>query len=314
MEGTCRACGQAVTTSDVFCGSCGERTAPAPSAEPVTQVTTPAPGSRWPARLTGAIPADAAMGLRTTNSTYIGQRLLYDKIPEPSFDPLINISLLVQFVIHWFVYWAAYFVCQIAVGIVFGILSLVLGGAALTLWGIVGTLIAVAFACLFWLLPTPVLLSEWKCPVDGKAAAAQLTLEHISGALARRGTPLDVMQIRRLKLDGDENRDYLEIRRGLFTGFISCFGYGQDLYVGWTFWMQISPARYLLMFLSRIWQTLMRRGTDLHVTLRYDYARAMREAMHSVTSDGVDVAAGRLPATAADSAMQMQVAVSDLSV
>jgi len=95
-----------------------------------------------------------------------------------------------------------------------------------------------------------------------------------------------------LRLAGGESRDYLEIRRDLFTGFISCFGYGQDLYLGWTFWLRISPSRYLLMGLARSWQTLMRRGTDLYVTLRFDYARAMREAMHSVAREGADVAVG----------------------
>ena len=103
-----------------------------------------------------------------------------------------------------------------------------------------------------------------------------------------------MIQVRRLKLPQGESRDYLELRRGLFMGFISCFGYGQDLYVGWTFYLRVSPLRWLLMALARVWQTLMRRGTDLYVTLRYDSARAMREAMHSVAREGIDVAADRV--------------------
>jgi hypothetical protein len=38
------------------------------------------------------------------------------------------------------------------------------------------------------------------------------------------------------------------------------------------------------------------RGSDLYIALRYDYARAMRETMHSATREGVDVAIGRMAA------------------
>jgi hypothetical protein len=326
MEGTCRTCAQPVTATDAFCGNCGEPatpasqlTAPVPQADSVLEMGPWRPGKEpvavgnpWPASITGAIPADAAMGQRTPNSTYLGQRLLYDKAPEAPFDPLINRSLMGQFLRHWLVYWLTYWVCAVAAGIVLGILSLGLGGIAFILWGIGGTLTAILFACLFWLIPVPALLSEWKFAIDGKGAAAPVTFEHISWALSQHQTPLDLIQVRRLKLDGDESRDYLEIRRGLFTGFIACFTYGQDLYVGWTFWVRLSPARWLLMSLARIWQTVMRRGDELHTTLRFDYARAMREAMHSVAREGVDVAVGRLHAGGEGTMAQIRVAVSEL--
>jgi hypothetical protein len=100
--------------------------------------------------------------------------------------------------------------------------------------------------------------------------------------------------VRRLRIPGEGTRDYLELRRGLFIGYIACFPYGQDLYVGWTFYFRLSPLRYILMAWARIWQTLFNRGTDLYVTLRYDSARAMREAMHSAAREGLDVAIGQL--------------------
>jgi hypothetical protein len=326
MEETCRGCARPVTASDAFCGNCGEPISPAAQlTAPVTQADniletgpwrpvqeTATVGIPWAAGITGAIPADAALGQRTPNSTYLGQRLLYDKVPEQPFDPLSNRSLLIQFLMHWLVYWLTYWVCAVAAGIVLGILSLGLGGIAFILWGIGGLLTAILFACLFWLIPVPALLSEWKFAIDGKGAAAPVTFEHISWALSQHQTPLDLIQVRRLKLDGDETRDYLEIRRGLFTGFIACFAYGQDLYVGWTFWVRLSPARWLLMSLTRIWQTVMRRGDELHTTLRFDYARAMREAMHSVAREGIDVAVGRLHAGGEGSMAQIRVAVSEL--
>jgi hypothetical protein len=333
MGGMCRACAAPVAASDAFCGSCGERAARVadgrPAAEAVagsdgefSTVREPEPqwadrvtvtdGSPWLARATGAIPVDAALGQRTPKAIYLGQRLLYDKVPEPSFDPLSNRSLLAQFAVHFLVYFAAYWVLAVFFGIVLTLLGLVAGLAVgWLLWVIGAGITGLLFACLYWLMPVPALLSEWKFAIDAEGAVAPVTFEHISWAISRHETPLDSLQIRRLKF-GSESRDYLELRRGLFTGFISCFAHGQDLYIGWTLWVRISPARWLLTALARIWQTLMRRGTELHVTLRYESGRAMREAIHSVAREGVDVAIGQLRAQGAGSIAQIPVAVSEV--
>jgi hypothetical protein len=268
----------------------------------------------WATRIGGAIPADAALGQRTPNAQYLGHRLVYDKTPEPSFDPLVNSSLLIQYALHYLVYVVTYFVGAAISGIVLLILAVIgLGfSVASTLWLVGAVVVGILFGCLYWLIPVPALLSEWKFAVDDQGAAAPVTFEHIIWALRRHETPLDSLQVRRLKLAGGESRDYLELRRGQFTGFISCFAYGQDLYVGWTFWLRISPLRWLLMTLARLWQTLMRRGTDLYVTLRFDYARAMREAMHSVAREGVDVAVGQVQAQGQGAVDQTPVAVSEV--
>ena len=74
-------------------------------------------------------------------------------------------------------------------------------------------------------------------------------------------------------------RDYLELRRGRFSGFISCFPHGRDLYVGWTFFLQMSPARLILMSIGR---------GDIRRTLRFESSRALVAAMHSATLTGID--------------------------
>ena len=286
MEGTCVNCGFLLAAGDTYCGNCGQP-APAVAAAPAS-----AGWLNWGA----PTPQAAAVGLGAPNAQYLGLRLVYDKEPEGSFDPLGNPRLLVQFARHFLQYVVLYILGGFVSAIVLLFLHL-LGlpvGVAVTLLSIGALLTAIVFGCLYWLLPVPALLSEWKYSVDDKAAAAPVAFEHIAWAVRRRETPLDLIQVRHLNLAGGQGRDYLELRRGLFTGFISCFAYGQDLYVGWTFFLRISPLRYLLMALARVWQTLKRQGTDLYVTLRYDYARAMREAMHSVAREGVDVAVGQL--------------------
>jgi hypothetical protein len=287
-------------------------TAPEPGPEWPNRVTV-TEGNPWLARATGAIPVDAALGRRTPNTTYLGQRLLYDKVPEPSFDPLSNRSLLVQFVVHFLVYVAAYWVLAVFFGIVLSIIGLIVGlTVGWLLWAVGAGITGLLFACLYWLIPVPALLSDWKFAIDAEGAVAPVTFEHISWAISRHETPLDSLQIRRLKFARSESRDYLELRRGPFTGFISCFAHGQDLYIGWTLWVRISPARWLLMAAARIWQTLMRRGTELHVTLRYESARALREAIHSVAREGVDVAIGQLHAQGTGSIARIPVAVSEV--
>lgn len=287
MEGTCVNCGLLLAAGDTYCGNCGQPTSAAVAASA---------NAGWPNSRNGPMPTEAAAGLRTPNAQYLGLRLVYDKEPEGPFDPLGNLRLLVQFARHFFQYLVLYFVGGFVSAIVLLFLHL-LGlsvGVAVTLEVIGAVLTLIVFGCLWLLLPVPALLSEWKFSVDDKAAVAPVAFEHIAWAVRRRETPLDLIQVRHLNLAGGQGRDYLELRRGLFTGFISCFAYGQDLYVGWTFYVRISPLRYLLMALARVWQTLKRQGTDLYVTLRFDYARAMREAMHNVAREGVDVAVGQL--------------------
>ena len=328
MKGICGNCGLPMGAGDLFCGNCGQGTAAAAvvpattlsaSASPeVVRPVTPAPatgpsGAGWSANQ-APVPGDGAMGQRMQNEYYVGQRLLYDKAPEASFDPIGNPRLIAQFALHALLYFLVYMACGLLAFVALLIFGLIAGStAAVTLWVIGAAVFGVLFLCLYWLIPVPAQLSEWKFFVDDKASAAPVTFDHIAWALQQRETPLDLVQVRRLKLAGGEARDYLELRRNLFSGFISCFAYGKDLYVGWTFWLRVSPARVLLMVIARLWQTLMRRGTDLYVSLRYDYARAMREVMHSVAREGVDVALGQTrPHGQGVIGSTVQVAVSEL--
>jgi hypothetical protein len=158
------------------------------------------------------------------------------------------------------------------------------------------SLFVLALAISFWFAKIPIQLSEWKLTVDGKAAAAPTVFSHIAAVLYERRTPISPLRVQRFRLPKAGNRDYLELNSYIFYGYVACFAYGEDLYIGWTFWSRISPIRYVFMFIARIWQSMFNRGSDLYTSLRYDSARAMRETMHSATREGVDVAAGHTEA------------------
>jgi hypothetical protein len=304
MPQQCANCGTMLTENDLFCGGCGRSSVPSgmtsPGAGMVPEPRLPASSApQWPdaqASVLSEAQLDAALGQATPNATYVGLRLLYDKVPESRFDPIDNTRILLQMLRQWFLYVCIYLVGAVLAGIVFGILAVGLGAVAFVLWWVCGAIAGLVLACCFWLLPLPALLSEWKISLDGKAAAATTAFEHIAWVIRQRETPLDTMQVRRLNLAGEGSRDYLELRRGLFVGYIGCFAYGRDLYISWTFWVRVSPLRWLVMVIARIWQSITARGTDIYTTLRFDSARAMREAIHSAAREGLDVAVGGLPA------------------
>jgi hypothetical protein len=315
MSEICGRCHEPVADDEVFCGNCGQRMAATQASDTGLArdvLGAAVPGARPATESRPAGPGDSLLDAAAlSRAVAAGARLSYSK-PEGSFDPIGNWKLLRQFGVQAIMYFAVYVALGVAFGLLFGILALIgLGLKALVLWYVGAGLAGLLLVCLYWLIPVPAQLSEWKILVDGKASEAPMIFDHIAWALQRRQTPVDEAKVRKLKLAGGEGRDYLEVRRALFSGLICCFAYGEDLYVGWTFWLRVSPLRCSLMFLARLWQILMRRGNDMYVTLRYDYAKAMQEAMHNSAREGVDVAIGELRAQGQGTTSSLQVAVTD---
>jgi hypothetical protein len=143
---------------------------------------------------------------------------------------------------------------------------------------------------IFWLLPVPALLRQWSNLLSGHAPAAQCAFECINQAIDRHATPRDALRERGYPLPGEGHRRFLELHRGVFTGFISCFPHGNDLYVGYSFWIYMSPLRLLLMRIGRNIQNWTGRGNDMYQTLRYESTRATVDAIHACTVEGIEKA------------------------
>ena len=316
MTRTCGYCRSSVSDGDLFCQTCGRQAAPALSypadgravgaPEPaVAAVPGMERGPSWgvnaaappPPAMTSTMTsgASAAAGEAGMNSTYVGNRLVYEATPEPSFDPLFNTRFLAQLALRGLLYWWIWAASLIPILIVSGIMAAISVGLGITVFFILFLGVTGVLLTCYWLLKVPIKLSEWKYSIDGKAAAAPMVLDHIASVLRGRATPLTSLTVRRLQPPGGEAaKDYLELRSTIFYGYVACFSYGTDLYLGWTFWVQVSPFWYLCMYIMRIWQSIRNRGNDLYHSLRFDTARAMRETMHSATREGADVAVGRL--------------------
>ncbi len=310
MTTICTTCGAKVTPGWAFCGSCGaDLTAVrAPSSQTDTGGAAP-PFAGDGERI--APPPTTPGGPQSTaeiaaSSTYLGMRLLYEDNPH-DLDPLTNPKYIGSVLIKFLLFIVLWFVGTAVFGALYALFGRstsvdVFGTSSYASNGFGNFLIALELiwdfflACLFWLMPVPSLLSEWKLTLGGKGVVAKAVLDHMAWIIHGRRTPLRSFKALSLSVPGQPSRDYLELREGFFAGYVSCFPYGGDLFVGWTFWLYMSPARWVVLAIGRIFQALVLRGSALYVTLRYDQAKAMRETLHDALRQGVDVAVGHLPA------------------
>jgi hypothetical protein len=323
----CPSCGEPSLDGDAFCGECGAILESVPAVAGVAAVTPPPPAMPQPPSMSppGAItpPPDAAQsphepktngagglgapdaqdvlrGVAVGNEVYHGQRLAYQSKQQgvEDFNPLsaafsrvVILRFLAASIATWFS-WVLLIPLLIVALLIAGE-----GGAEalMYLFAIAGLGVWIFF--FFRSIPVP--LAEWKFLVDDKAAAAPAAFEHISWAFRRRQSPVASLRVRRLGQVNQKTRDYLEVKDGVFTSYVSCFAYGGDLYIAWTFWWNLSPFRWCLIAIGRLWQLLTMRGSYVHILARYENGKALREAVHAAAREGIDVAAGSIAAQGA---------------
>lgn len=211
---------------------------------------------------------------------------------QANLDPAANSRFLLRVLRQAGLFAGLYALIETVLLIVF----LVLGFTALSLHSALRLetaslwLVALALASLFWIIPVPALLGQWSVLVESSADASRPAFEHIATALREHDAPLDSLDVRAVSPPHEHVRDYLEVRRSRFSGFISCFPHGRDLYVGWTFFLRMSPARLVLVCAGRSAAHLTRRGGDIRRALWFESARALVAAMHSATLAGIGAA------------------------
>ncbi len=150
--------------------------------------------------------------------------------------------------------------------------------------------------------------------IEQRSDATQTAFGHINSAFQADNTPVDSLRVRTASRHEEGDREYLELRRDHFSGYISCFAHGCDLYVGWTFWLHMSPLRLLMMIIGRNTRDMTRRGDGIYRSLRFESTRALVAAMHGATLAGIDAANGELdpvgPPLAKETATDMNVELS----
>ena len=212
-------------------------------------------------------------------------------MPGP-LDPLSNPRYRGQLV-RRFVLYAVVAAAIDIVGVVLSVLIALARGSA-GLLGFAPAIViisAIVVFVVFWVLPVPALLGEWHRLLTFRGPLAGPTLSYIQHALDRHRTPCDSLDTRPITPPGEGRKAYLELRRGLFAGYISSFAHGDDLYLGWTFWIYVSPWRALMMRLGRKVQDYTGRGNDIYQTLRFESTQATINAIAACTIEGVEFAA-----------------------
>lgn len=235
--------------------------------------------------------------------TYLGHRLVYTD-SSTDFNPLSNAAfqrtLLFQFlatVAVWFVVTAAITVLQL-VAYAFSLAGdnvLSLPTEALSAPYLIGaaisTIFSIVLACVFWFRPLSVQLSEWMITIDGAGEGARAALEHMYLIVHNRQTPVRTLRVVRLQAARQQQRDYLRLDDAHFSGFVSSFAHGTDLFIGWTFWLTMSPAQWMWLSLGRMFRD---SSNNIYKSLVNDRPKAMREVMHAAVRQGVDMATGRI--------------------
>jgi hypothetical protein len=299
---TCSVCGNEAAATDAFCQTCGASmtrpetptmvppTVAAPTPPSVSVPQAHGPGQAGHGAAAGRVAtrsADQLLGTAQPNQMYLGHRLVYEASVAESFDPLgptFFRELRYQAGMIWLM------------SVILAVIPLILfvAGGALRVLGVIGLLIAFPGLWIyFWFHPISAAKSEWKLLIDDRGSVADEVFGHITWAFKRRNSPVDKLKVKRVSPGGGgAKRDYLEIRDGIFAGFISAFPYGEDLYIGWVMYWNLSPFRWLIARLRRMYLALTGRDTYINWMYRYEYAKAMRETIHSAAREGVDAAVG----------------------
>jgi hypothetical protein len=238
---------------------------------------------------------DELLGQAAPNTVYLGQRMMYEKEAQlEEFDPLKSSRYFIEAFKKAILTGLIWLVGLIPIFIVGGILTAIASTFGAIIAGLLFFAWWLVMGCVYWWVKLPGQLSEWKFSVDDRGEAAPVVFDHIAWALYRRNAPVDSVQLRRFKVMGQGTRDELEIRQGVFYALVSCLDNGSDLYIGWTFWIYMSPVRFWWTGLRRLLWELRFRGHAIYVNLQFDRAKAFRETLHSAVREGVDVAAGQV--------------------
>lgn len=280
-------------------GAASEAPQPTRASAHLTESFAPVSGSGTRVRV--ADPRDQAESVTTaadpqSHITADDRQMGYEALGvSATLDPLSNSRFFWQLARRFALYAVVSSVIS-AVLTVLGILATLSGGGdAIGATAVISLLIGVALLAMFLFMPIPVLLGQWSRILTFQAPSAGSALARVRQAMDRHATPRDSLQVRALTPPGEGRRNYLELRRGYFAGYVSCFPHGNDLYVGWTFWIYISPVRLFLTRIGRRFQDYTGRGNDMHQTLRYEPVRATIAALHACTLEGVDNATSGTP-------------------
>jgi hypothetical protein len=151
-----------------------------------------------------------------------------------------------------------------------------------------------AAGAVFWVvllasrLPEPI--AEWRVLLADRRDTADSVYIQIAGALRQRRIPIHA-EYRRIHtgLGVHEVSNRLVLKDGVYDAYVSVFGYGTSLYLGWTMWRSRRGYQLIARFVVDVITGIVGRNSPEHQMMRTERPRAMREAVHAVCREGLFV-------------------------
>lgn len=150
----------------------------------------------------------------------------------------------------------------------------------------------VIYLVLLLIITTNDPISESKSLIPDQHAAANGAFAAIAWSLRNRRVPVQAQPklVRSDIVMRGSVANRLEIRDGSYYAYVSVFGYGTSLYIGWTMWRR-RPGRVLIFtYWKDLFANAANRADLMRQMLRTEMARAMREALDIATREGIEAA------------------------
>ncbi|WP_432096027.1 hypothetical protein [Streptomyces sp. bgisy100] len=167
------------------------------------------------------------------------------------------------------------------------------GGAAGAAWLMFAF---IASTAAFWLVLLASRVREplgaWRVLLADREDRATSVYSQIRGTLRLRRSPLAVQE-RRIRTGGrgaESISHRLVLDDGPYTAYVSVFGYGSSLYLGWTMWRSRRGAALFAQFVGDLFRGVLGQNTPEKQMMRADRPQAMREAVHLACREGLFVA------------------------
>ncbi|HEX4721739.1 MAG TPA: hypothetical protein VH333_04440 [Pseudonocardiaceae bacterium] len=224
------------------------------------------------------------------NDAYLSKTLRYNDI-ELGFDESVSSRTLFRL-------WLRAFLVSFTTWFVFAVFAAIIGitsedpssSLGLLSFGILISFLMFWFIMLFTKLSEPI--AEWRVLVADRADKADSAYSCISGTLRDRRSPIGY-SVRRIRTgfgqDNVSNRLVMSDRS--YTAYVSVFGYGTSLYLGWMMWRSRRGTSLIGQYLKDLGEGLTGRRDLERMMLRTERPRAMREAVHSACREGLFTAA-----------------------
>ncbi|CCH35608.1 hypothetical protein ABZ816_13485 [Actinosynnema sp. NPDC047251] len=229
-------------------------------------------------------------GSQGQNETYIGQRLLFQRTGEVEVGLADATSgadarrILKAAVIGAMLIGFPTFLLSVVISLAAG-----RGGSDFA-----GFLLVMAFlAPWLWIalvlfVPRVDVLSDWHLLLDGKADIADTAYGVVWRSLTvDRQTPVTVSP-RRVRVGPPVAgvRNLLHVSLGRYYSYVSVFGFGRDLYLGWTLWRRRLPVMVVLRWIGSVF------GGDPGYSgvIEMEPVKAMRESVHNALRQAIEAA------------------------